>query len=148
MVQERGKFVNHRLNSLEYSHTKIYRSYFGYQYLIPAEYDILLNFKPIAYWAGSKIKNQSPTGQVKLRTWYQKEIKSQQQENVWIVKTPRPTRNMTEAEKEAEGLLEEKVVAPEPAKDPCSDFSSAQVCWNFGNYTQNLLSTDLFPPGV
>ena len=30
MVQQHDKFENHVLNSDKYSHTKIYRSYFGY----------------------------------------------------------------------------------------------------------------------
>jgi hypothetical protein len=53
MVQPYNKFVDHYQNSAVYNETRLYRSYFGYKYLIPAESDILISFKPIAYRANS-----------------------------------------------------------------------------------------------
>lgn len=56
IVQPRGKFYDFNFRSQTTNPdvmTKVFKSYFGRKYLIPAEYDVFLDFAPISYTTGS-----------------------------------------------------------------------------------------------
>ena len=72
MVQPHDKFVDHSSNARADWQTKVYRSVWGMSFLVPAESDILINFKPIRNSViDGEQRPQSPTGKVRMRTWYQ-----------------------------------------------------------------------------
>ena len=54
--------------------TKIYKVFFGYKYFFPAEYDILILFKPTKSYNGLK----SPEGMIRLRAQLQGPLTQQQ----------------------------------------------------------------------
>ena len=63
------KFVDNTHN-FDHSESKVFKSKFGSNYLIPAENDILISFAPVAKTNSTELAT-SPTGKIRLKAQYQ-----------------------------------------------------------------------------
>ena len=69
------------------STTRMYRSHFGDVFYLPAENDVLISFAPIRN-IGVNINNTSPSGKLRLRTWYTKTIELEVNSTATIATRP------------------------------------------------------------
>ena len=116
IVQPRGKFYDFNFRSQTNNPekmTKVFKSKFGRKYLIPAEYDIFIDFAPISYAKGT---TQSPINPGKFQYLAK-----------WVASTDDYTNDDTVEIVERLPPLEGAEVTPLPVTNPDSDDGGVEI---------------------
>lgn len=101
IVQPRGQFLDFNFRSQTNNPakmTKVFKSTFGRKYLIPAEYDIFIDFAPISFIKGTDQTPINPGKFQYLAKWVASTDSYQSDDTVEIVERLAPLDGATEAE--------------------------------------------------
>lgn len=92
ITQPRGQFLNYNKANPTSPATKIFRAEFGRQFVIPAEYDIMVYFIPYGNSPKSKFplgRNPDLEGKIRLRTRYDIDFsKNEFMKNSFVLENP------------------------------------------------------------